>query len=62
MGTIIISLLLLALVSGIIAKLIINKKKGKSSCSCGRDCSVCGLCKRNLKDPFDFKSPCQENL
>ena len=23
---------------------IINKKKGKSSCSCGGNCGACGLC------------------
>lgn len=29
---------------------IINKKKGKSSCSCGGNCGACGLCHSQAKD------------
>lgn len=39
MATVIISLVLLAIVAGIIAKMAKNKKAGKSSCGCG-----CGGC------------------
>ncbi|MBR0218901.1 MAG: FeoB-associated Cys-rich membrane protein [Clostridia bacterium] len=38
-GTIAVSLLLIALVTGIIVKLFRDKKKGKSSCGCN-----CGCC------------------
>ena len=40
MGNIIVGTVLLAAVVAVIAKMIINKKKGKSSCGCG--CSSCG--------------------
>ena len=39
MATVIISLVLAAIVAGIIVKMIKNKKEGKSSCGCG-----CGSC------------------
>ena len=28
----------------IVVKAVINKKKGKSSCSCGGNCGACTLC------------------
>ncbi len=41
MSTVIISLALLAIVAGIIAKMVKDKKAGKSSCGCG--CSSCPM-------------------
>ena len=43
-GTILISLLLIAIVAGIISSMIKDKKKGKHSCSCGGSCSQCHMC------------------
>ena len=40
LGTIIISLILLAVVATIIISMIRDRKKGKSSCGC--DCAHCG--------------------
>lgn len=39
MSTVIISLLLVAIVTAIVVKMVKNKKAGKSSCGCG-----CGSC------------------
>lgn len=36
-----------ALVVAIIVKSIIDKKKGKSSCSCGGNCGACNMCNPN---------------
>lgn len=41
MSTVIISLVLLAIVCGIVAKMTKDKKEGKSSCGCG--CSGCPM-------------------
>lgn len=41
LATIIVLLIVVAVFVGIIAKTIIDKKKGKSSCSCG--CSGCSM-------------------
>lgn len=41
-GTIVISLILIAIVTGIIVKMVRDKKKGKSSCGCN-----CGCCSMN---------------
>lgn len=41
-GTIVISLILIAIVAGIIVKMVRDKKKGKSSCGCN-----CGCCSMN---------------
>ena len=41
MSTIIISLVLAAIVAGIIVKMVKNKKAGKSSCGCG--CANCPM-------------------
>lgn len=44
-GTIIVSVLLVAIVSGIIVKMIRDKKRGRTSCSCGcGGCSMAGSC------------------
>ncbi len=44
-GTIVICLLLVAIVSAIIIRLIKNKKAGKSSCGCGcQSCAMAGAC------------------
>ncbi|MBR5974744.1 MAG: FeoB-associated Cys-rich membrane protein [Clostridiales bacterium] len=40
-GTIVISLILVAIVAGIIFKMVRDKKKGRSSCGC--DCGCCAL-------------------
>lgn len=40
-GTIAVSILLLAIVSAIIVKTVRNKKSGKTSCGCG--CSTCAM-------------------
>ena len=44
-GNIIISLVLIAVVAGIIAKLIKDKRQGKSSCGCNcGHCAMAGTC------------------
>lgn len=43
-GEIIVIVAVSAISLGIIAKLIYDKVKGKSSCSCGGDCSHCSAC------------------
>ena len=48
LGTIIISIILVAIVGIILYNMINNKRKGKSSCGC--NCSCCpsgGMCHRN---------------
>lgn len=42
LGTIVVALRLLAVVTAIIVSMIRDKKKGKSSCGC--DCAHCGCC------------------
>lgn len=44
LATIIISILLIAIVCIIIAKMVNDKKQGKTSC--GGDCGSCGACHR----------------
>lgn len=41
--TIIIASIVAIVFVAIIARGIVNKKKGKSSCSCGGNCGACGL-------------------
>ena len=41
LSTIIIGLIILAVVVGIVVKMIRDKKKGKGSCSCGCGCENC---------------------
>ncbi len=49
LGTIIVSLILLLIVVLIIRSLIIRKKKGVTSLSCGCDCANCTLnCKKRI--------------
>ena len=44
-GTILISLVLLAVVALIIRSMVHDKKQGKSSCGCNcAGCAVCGAC------------------
>lgn len=43
-GTILVSLVLILIVAGIVFYLVRQKKSGKSSCSCGGNCSSCGVC------------------
>lgn len=50
MATVIISLVLLAIVAGIVTKMVKDKKAGKSSCGCGCGCGSCpmsGECHKN---------------
>ena len=42
LGTILITLLLVLIVTGIIVSMIKDKKQGKSSC--GGNCAHCGMC------------------
>ncbi len=45
MGTAVVSIILVLIVAAIIAKMIIDKIKGRSgSCSCGGDCGACHGC------------------
>ena len=45
LGTIIVSLVLIAIVALIVGKMIRDKKKGKSSCGCGcANCAMRGSC------------------
>lgn len=47
-GTIVISLIILLVVSSIIAKLVRDKRKGKSSCGCGcENCPSSGMCHKH---------------
>ncbi len=41
LGTIIVSLILILIVAAIVAKMLKDKKAGKSSCGCG--CSGCAM-------------------
>ena len=43
-GTVIVALAIAAIVGVIIARMVINKRRGVSSCGCG--CSQCGMCNR----------------
>ncbi len=42
--TIIIASIIGLIFAAVVAKLIIDKKKGKHSCSCGGNCKTCGIC------------------
>ncbi|WP_303823540.1 FeoB-associated Cys-rich membrane protein [Ruminococcus flavefaciens] len=45
LGTIIVSLILIAVVSTVIVKMVKDKKQGKSSCGCGcENCAMHGKC------------------
>ena len=45
LGTIIVSLILIAVVSTVIVKMVKDKKHGKSSCGCGcENCAMHGKC------------------
>ena len=51
-GIVILALLVIA----IIVKSIIDKKKGKSSCSCGGNCSACNVCQPTAsKELHDYE-------
>ena len=50
-GTIVISILLLGIVSAIIIRTVRNKKHGKSSCGCGcSNCAMSELCHKQDSD------------
>ena len=50
MGTLIVALILLAVIVGISASLIRDRKRGK--CSCGGDCGSCpGCAARHEREP-----------
>ncbi len=42
--TAIIAAVIAIIFAAIIIKIIIDKKKGKHSCSCGGNCQTCGIC------------------
>lgn len=44
LATIVVSLIVLAIVSLVVWKMVRDKKRGKGSCSCGGSCSTCGAC------------------
>ena len=44
LGTILISVILLAVVALIIRSMINTKRSGKNVLSCGGNCSACGMC------------------
>ncbi len=45
--TAIIAIPIAAAFVAVVAKIIIDKKKGKHSCSCGGNCEACGCCSAN---------------
>ena len=48
LGTIIMSLILIAIVAAIIVKMVRDKKRGKSSCGCNcGHCAMSGMCHTN---------------
>ena len=48
LGTILISLLLIAVVAGIVTALVRDRKKGKSTCGCGcKNCAMSQYCHNN---------------
>ena len=50
LGTIVVSLVLIAIVALIVGKMIRDKKKGKSSCGCGcANCAMRGSCHSTYK-------------
>ncbi len=44
LATIVVSLIVLAIVSLVVWKMVRDKKHGKGGCSCGGSCSTCGAC------------------
>lgn len=44
LATIVVSLIVLAIVSLVVWKMVRDKKRGKGGCSCGGGCSTCGAC------------------
>ena len=42
--TLLIGLGVAALIAAIVAREVVNRRKGKSGCSCGGDCSSCKGC------------------
>ena len=42
LATIVVSLIVLAIVSLVVWKMVRDKKRGKGGCSCGESCSTCG--------------------
>ncbi|MBR4200739.1 MAG: FeoB-associated Cys-rich membrane protein [Oscillospiraceae bacterium] len=47
LGTIVITLILIAVVAAIVISMINDRKKGKTSCGCGGDCAHCGACHKH---------------
>lgn len=43
-GGIVVGLVLVAIVTLVVVKMVKDKRKGKSSCGCGCGCSACALC------------------
>ena len=42
--TVLVASIVAVIFVAIVVNEIIKKKKGKSSCSCGKSCGACGLC------------------
>lgn len=56
-GTIIVSVLLLGIVSAIIIVTVRNKKRGKTSCGCGcSNCAMSGICHKQDGDGAEKKA------
>ena len=59
LGTITVSILLLAIVGLVIRSLIVNKRKGRSACGCGCGCGNCpsaGICHGGKNQAGDWKA------
>ena len=51
MATAIIGGALALIVAAIVAKMVRDKRAGKSPCICGGDCGACNCCAHGDKDP-----------
>ena len=50
MGTIVVGLVVLAIITAVVVVMIRNKKRGKSSCGCGcGNCPMSGACHNDTK-------------
>lgn len=53
--TVIIASLIGLAFGGVVAKMIIDKRKGKHFCSCGGNCASCGMCSVKCESPSSDK-------
>lgn len=42
-ATIVVSILVFGVIAGIVARMIVNRKKGKGTCNCGCGCEGCSM-------------------